>query len=62
MSNRKRNVAFTKPDEPNFLKIMKAEIGYKEIDPEEDLNKKVNKANILKIRSCNCSFYFRGKR
>lgn len=31
----KRNVAFIKPDEPNFLKRMKEEIGYKEPDTIE---------------------------
>jgi hypothetical protein len=42
MSNRKRNnVLFTKPDEPDFLKRMKAEIGYKEVDLEEELDRKV---------------------
>lgn len=36
MSNRgKRGVSFIKPDEPNFLKKMKAEIGYKEPDTIE---------------------------
>lgn len=40
MSNRKRGVNFIKPEEPDFLKRMKAEIGYKE--PEEILDKKVN--------------------
>lgn len=41
MSNRKRNVAFLKPEEPDFLKRMKAEIGYK--DPEEEMDRKVIK-------------------
>lgn len=31
----KRNVLFTKPDEPNFLKRIKQEIGYKEPDTIE---------------------------
>lgn len=30
MSNRKRNVAFIKPQDPSFLQKLKAEIGYKE--------------------------------
>ena len=41
MSNRKRNVAFLKPEEPDFLKRMKAEIGYKE--PEEEMDRKACK-------------------
>lgn len=28
----KRNVAFTKPEDPNFLKRIKDQIGYKEPD------------------------------
>lgn len=35
----KRNVAFIKPEEPNFLKRIKDEIGYKE--PEEIIGAKV---------------------
>lgn len=35
----KRNVAFIKPEEPNFLKKIKQEIGYKE--PAEDIEAKV---------------------
>lgn len=35
----KRNVAFIKPEEPNFLKRIKDEIGYKE--PEDIMEKKV---------------------
>lgn len=31
----KRNVAFIKPEEPNFLKRIKQEIGYKEPDTIE---------------------------
>lgn len=31
----KRNVAFIKPEEPNFLKKIKQEIGYKEPDTVE---------------------------
>jgi hypothetical protein len=41
----KRNVAFIKPDEPNFLKRMKEEIGYKEPDTIEA---KVNRIFGLK--------------
>lgn len=35
----KRNVAFIKPEEPNFLKRIKDEIGYKE--PEDIMEQKV---------------------
>lgn len=35
----KRNVQFTKPEEPAFLKRIKQEIGYQEV--EEELNLKV---------------------
>lgn len=31
----KRNVQFTKPEEPSFLKQIKAQIGYKEPDTVE---------------------------
>lgn len=31
----KRNVAFIKPEEPNFLKKIKQDIGYKEPDTVE---------------------------
>jgi hypothetical protein len=39
----KRNVAYIKPDEPAFLKRIKQEIGYQEV--EDDLNVKVTKIN-----------------
>lgn len=43
-----RNIAYIKPDEPAFLKRIKQEIGYKEV--EEDLEVKVNKLIITRIR------------
>ena len=36
---KKNQVLFNKPDEPDFLKRMKAEINYKE--PEEEIDAKV---------------------
>lgn len=46
---KKNQVLFNKPEEPNFLKRMKAEIGYKE--PEEEIDAKVRnlQINIIKI-------------
>jgi hypothetical protein len=35
MANKKRNVVFSKPDEPDFLKRIKSDIGYKEGDTVE---------------------------
>lgn len=47
---KKNQVLFNKPEEPNFLKRMKAEIGYKE--PEEEIDAKVRNLhkNTIKIR------------
>lgn len=30
MSKRKNNISYIKPDEPKFLQVLKAQIGYKE--------------------------------
>lgn len=45
----KRNVAFIKPEEPNFLKRIKQQIGYRE--PEEEIDAKV-KYFTLTALSC----------
>lgn len=46
---KKNQVLFNKPDEPDFLKRMKAEINYKE--PEEEIDAKVrnHQTNTIKI-------------
>lgn len=41
---KKNQVLFNKPEEPNFLKRMKAEINYKE--PEEEIDAKVRNLRI----------------
>lgn len=43
MAQRKRNIEFAPPDEPSFLKKMKAQIGYQNKDSESIETKVWNK-------------------
>lgn len=46
MSQRKRNVAFTRPEDPSFLKRIKEQIGYKE---GPNIDTKVKKSFIRSL-------------